>query len=419
MRIAIPGERVQEEVERAYRTLQKSVQIPGFRRGRVPRPVLRARYGESVRSEVLEDLVVKALNEAIEERQLEVVGEIELNPDLEEMQLPEDGSDLEFVADLEVRPEIPLPELSELQVDKTPVDVPEEEVDRFLERLREAYAELVDPEEPRPAQEGDVVFTDWKLFREDREEPITQQENYAVELGTGQVLEEIERTLLGAQVGETREAQITYPEDYPNPELAGKTARMLLTVKRIAEKRLPELDDEFAKTLNYESLQALRAAQWNRLVEARKRQKREQQRQDLLNQLIERADFPVPESLVQRQARYLAALELRRREESGQSVQEVDFQALVESHREQAERSIREEWILEEIARRERIEVSDAEVRAVVVAEARGRGEDPDQLEDRLRQEGRWESYRQALRDARVVELLIERAAQRPTIVTP
>jgi len=416
LRIEIPAERIQEELETSFETIQKNAQIPGFRRSRAPKAVVRARYGEAARADVLNKLVPEACQQAIEETGISVVGEMTLHPPIEQMQIVP-GENLAFALEVEVKPEIALPDLSTLEVDKRPVDVSTDEVETYLTSLRESHAEFHDLETPRPVEPSDAVYVSW--VERDAETNALLHEYEEVLLEPARATKEgyyraVLEAVIGMQQGESK--TITFQTN-PDDASAPQTTSVTITVQRIGKRVVPELDDTFARSLNYENVAHLRSGLWNLLVERAKRAKREAQQRELMDQLIARTSFEVPESVILQQQRDLFVSVLEERRRAGTDTTEEELVELFDRLRDSAEKIIRRNWLVEEIAKAYNIAVRDDEVSLYLRQEARTTGQDPDKLEARIRAMDRWEYLRNELRAERVLDLMIETAREKRQLI--
>ncbi len=417
LHIQIPAEDVRKQYADAVANVAKTVQIPGFRPNRVPKSLVRARYGTAIKTDVLQDIVPAACQEAVEENKLVIVGEVTLAPTLDEMELPEEET-LDFTLEVEVKPPLDIPTYTSLEVDRTTADVPGEEVDEYVERLRQSRATYEDLEEARPAATGDTVYLDWRVQLVGADEEYSHQHDYMVEVGSGSMFDEVDEALVGLSPSDEKTVRVTYPEDFGNEELASKEADISVTLNRIATRVVPEVDEEFAKSLEFDGVEQMRAAYWNRLIDLRKSELRAQQERDLVDQLIEKTEFDVPEALIEDRQRELLTREFQGRQARGADMEGIDSDQLVEDSRKAAERSVREEWVLDEIAQNEEIEADEAEVDRQIGRDAAQAGMDVAEYSERVEEANRRDGYERFVRDRQVFELLIEQAADKNIIIT-
>lgn len=406
LHIEIPAERVRETFQKTLETLQRNVQIPGFRRSRAPMSAVRARYGSAAQADVIEKLVPEVCQEAIEKEGLLVVGEVTLQPPMNQMKIVE-GKPLKFTLDVEVKPEVPLPDLTRFEVDKRPVDVTPEEVEAYLNRLREEYAPFEDLETSRPVALTDAVYVDWSERDVTHGNLLFERQDLLVEPAKGEqsFYRTVFEALVGMELGESKTVVV-------------ENRAVTVTVKRIGRRILPELDDTFARSLNYRDVDHLRSSAWNILVEEAKRKQRDQQSRQLLEQLIGQSSFEVPESLIVRQQREMTMQEITARQRFGIATADEELARIFERHRTSAENLIRRDWLFEEIAKKYDIHVSDSEVSLYLRERARTLGQDPDKYEARHRAaEEEWEHIREQLRNERILDFMIQQAQEKRQLI--
>ena len=296
--VTVPAEEVDKSMNDAFKRLGGKVKLKGFRPGKAPRRILEQYYGMQVSLETAEALVSQAYGPALEESGLEPVAQPSLDYDP-----PQKGQDFSFEVTLDVRPEFELDPavLKTLELKQPDLAVTDEEIDRRLEELRERQAVLAPLEEDRPAQAGDVLVVDYASF--DGDEPVEQgeAENVELELGKGQVQEEIEVALVKAKVGDQVSATVSYDDRAANEKVRGKDIRFDLTVKAMKKKVLPELDDEFASSLSpeFETLDALKDRMRQDLDRMYDDQRNAALRDQIMDKIRGLAEFDLPGSLVQ------------------------------------------------------------------------------------------------------------------------
>ncbi|BCX87816.1 trigger factor [Methylomarinovum tepidoasis] len=294
--IEVPEEKVQAEVDTRLKSLARRVKVDGFRPGKVPPRIVRQRFGKQVREEVVYDLIGASLREAIEAQELKIAGEPKITP----TELAE-GKGLKFEAELEVYPEIELAAIEELEIAKPVCEITEADVEAMIEKLREQKKtwETVD----RPAQEGDKVTLTFEALRDGEPVGEGKVEHFEVELGAGKMIPGFEDKLIGARAGDHLEFELTFPEDYHDEDLAGKTVLFKVDVEKVEEGRLPEVDAEFVKEYGVESgdveefRREVRANLERQLHTALKERIKER----VLDALFEKNPIPVPEGLVKQE----------------------------------------------------------------------------------------------------------------------
>jgi trigger factor len=357
VKVEVPWTKVNESLEVAYRNLQRTARVRGFRPGKVPRNVVKSLMGKSVERDVTTALVEEGLGEAVKQHELEPISVSHMDsPALAE------GQPWSFKAKLEVKPKIESVDTSSLVVERKLDAVADAEIARELEQMREQNAELVSPSEARPARRGDILTIDIDVKVDGAPRADLSSKDTRAELGSDRLLAEIEEGLDGASVGDQREVKLTFPGDYAHDALRGKQAEFKIHVKQQQEKVLPELDDELAKDLEHESLDALRADVRKRLTEAAQKRNESALREQLVEKLIDANPVPVPPSLIERQERVMLQELLQLQQMLGR---EIPFDE--EMHKEmkvRAERKIRAVLVLSALAEREKIAVSDDELEA-------------------------------------------------------
>src|SRR5712691_2185631 len=313
--ITVPADEVEDKVTRRLGELGRSIRIPGFRPGKVPLPLLRKRYGPAVGGEVLESAVQDSSAEAMREHNLRPA----LPPRVEIVSAAE-GADLEYKMSVELLPEMPEPDFSSLGLEKLIVDVPDEDIDRAVERIAEGQRKS-EPVE-RPAEEGDVLAADVVGRIGDEEIAGSRGEGRQIELGAAGLLPGFTDQLKGIGTGETREVRVTFPEDYGNPDMAGKEAVFEVAVKEVRHRLPATVDDELAKAVGLETLAELRQEVRQRMQRDYAGVARQRLKRGLLDKLAERYDFGVPPGMVEMEfnsiwAQYEADKERQKAAEAG------------------------------------------------------------------------------------------------------
>ena len=291
-KIVVPASEVEALVTRRLGEIGRSVRIPGFRPGKVPLPLLRRRFGPAVRGEVLESAVQDSSAEAIREKNLRPA----LPPQVEIVSAAE-GADLEYNISLEVLPELPEPDFSSLRLERLVAEVPDEDVEKALERIAEAQRKS-EPVE-RPAASGDIILADVVGRIGEEEIPGSRGEDRQIELGAEGLLPGFSDQLAGVAAGEKREVKITFPEDYGNPEMAGKEGVFEVSVKEVRHRLPAKIDDGLATEVGLETLAELRQEVRQRMQRDYGAVTRQRLKRALLDKLAEGYDFPVPPGMVE------------------------------------------------------------------------------------------------------------------------
>lgn len=393
LRVQVPWDRVHQGLESEYGKLQKSARIKGFRQGRAPRTVIVRLFSKSVREEVTSNLVNESVVEAVQKHELPVVS----TPVLKEAPQVVDGTGLSFTVKVEVRPTIESLDTS-LELVRRVKPVTDADVDADLERKRQTHATVEPVEEARPSKKGDILTVDYTVSIDGEEQRDMAGDARSVELGSGQLLEEIEQGLTGAELGQARTITIARGADDANKELAGKTVVFTMTVKSMKERRVPALDDEFAKDVgDYETLAQLRDKTRADLEESAKAQAERALRDLAIERFVEKNEIPVPPSLLDQQVRVMAQEFLQLFQMMGQKPNLTS--AMVEEMKPRAAAKVRAALLLGELSRKEGITVSPEEIEAKLkeMAEKSGKhiaklrveytGDKREQLETQLLEE--------------------------------
>lgn len=297
LEIEVEAEQFDKAINKAYRRLVQKYNVPGFRKGKTPRQIFERYVGkEIILEEAMESVVPEAYYKAVAETGIEPIEQ----PKVDVVQA-EEGKPVVFKATVQVKPEVVLGQYKEVEVINPSTEVPVEEVDKALERLQQRHAKLLTLEEGT-VEKGDTAVLDF-LGKVDGE-PFKGGEgrDYSLEIGSGSFIEGFEDQLIGVTVGETRDINVTFPENYQATELAGKEAVFIVTVKGIKRKEMADLDDEFAKDVSeFDTLEELRADISNRLKEAAEERAKFQLRQEVVSKIVEGTEIEVPEPMVDSQ----------------------------------------------------------------------------------------------------------------------
>ncbi len=291
-KIVIPAGELENQVNDRLTQLGRSIRLPGFRPGKVPQSLLRQRYGKAIRGEVLEHTVQESSAEAMREQNLRPA----LPPKVEIVSADE-GDDFEYTISVEVLPEVPAPDFNALGLERLSIEVPDDDVDKAVERIAEQYRKA----EPvkRAAKKGDVVVIDFVGKIGDVEFPGGKGENVSLELGSGQFVPGYEDQLVGGKAGQDRTVKVTFPENYGGPELAGKDAVFEVKVKEVREKQPAKIDDSLAAEVGLENLAELKQEVKERIARDYSMVTRQRLKRQLLDKLAEAYSFPVPPGMVE------------------------------------------------------------------------------------------------------------------------
>ena len=395
---------VREAWARAFSRVQREAKLPGFRKGKVPRSMIKLHFSDDVRQEVARHLIPDVYRQALAETQIKPVEE----PDLQEVRLEEDAP-LTFSAVVEVKPVIALGAYRGVAVSHTPKPLTDEEVEEALSQIREQHAEYNSVE--RAADLGDLVLVDYTLTPEGMDP--RSETGYAFIVGQGQVMPEMEEAVIGLVPGGSRQARLKFAEDHRNEALRGKPGEASVTVKEVKEKALPALDDDFAKAVgSFETLDALRTSLREQLEARRTRENRQALEEATLDVLLGAHEFPAPEALVLRQVAHMIehARERVRRQGVDPDRLPWDYQKLMGELRPSAEKAVKRTLLLEAIADKEGLAPAEADVDAEVERIAEASQRPAPAVRRAMEQSGDLEGLRLSLRERRTIDHLIEHA---------
>ena len=405
---ATPDE-VAPAVERAFERLAGEVKVPGFRQGKVPRKVLEARLdADQIREASLQEAVPLLWRQAMTESD---VSPISL-PDIEVRSYDDQG--LAFDALFEVRPEINLPDFSQISVERPQASVTDEELDEQLARLQDRFATLETV--TRPAHSGDFALIDLKGYVHDKEVPEASATDLLYEVGSERFVPELDRELEGKRQGDILKFNATLPETYPG-EFGGQEITFQVLVKEIRQKNIPALDDEFAKSASeFDTLDELRADVRTRIEDLKRVSADAEVRNRLLEKVIEQASVPVPEALANDEMSYRAARLSDQLRAAGVSLEQYlertgqTEEQITEDLRRQAERNVAAQLILDEVGKREELEASEEDVQAELLTHAQALQKEPEELRESLVSGGRLGALSADIIRRKALDLIVERA---------
>jgi trigger factor len=405
----VPAEEVSKSFRSVTRNYQKYAKIPGFRAGKVPETVVKRRFAEQIRKEVIDGLLPDRFNQAVRDLGVTPVGQ----PQVTELTVDE-GSPLHVKAVFEFIPAFSIEGYQNVTVPKPSVEITDDEVQQEMKQLRESRATIEPVEEDRAIVDGDWAQISYTGTVEgDAEAAPVAGEDTLLEIGGNDTVEAFSTALRGARAGETLNVAATYPAEYPEAKLAGKTVDYTIGVKGIKKRTLPELNDEFAKEVGaFESISELESRVRENLANRKQRSVEGETKDRLFAALIERFPFPVPESLVQEQVdarleRGLRALAAQGMEPD--QMRKLDFGRLRAAQRDSALAEVKTSLLLEKIAREEDVSVSEEEMDREIHLAALQSREPVDTLKVRLTQDGGLARIREQLKREKTAHLLYER----------
>ena len=415
--VEVPADLVGRGLQRAARALAKEMRMPGFRKGKAPPSLVIQRLGFGA---VLQDAIRESLPEWYEQGLLSSGISPVGDPNIEIVSAPEaEGEPLEFKFEIGVRPPAKLGEYKGLEVGKAEAEPTDEIVDREVERIREGFTKL-EPVE-RAAADGDVLLVDFEGLRDGKAFEGGKANDYLLELGGGQLIEGFEEQLGGAEAGDEREVEVTFPDDYQAEELAGEDAVFKVEVKEVREKVLPELDDDFASEASeFETLEELRADIAKRVSEAVDERAEQDFRVAAVDAAVDAATVEIPDLLVQARAeerwdrmeRQLAARGMD--PDTFLQMQGKTREELLEESKPDAARELEREAVLAAIAEAEAIEVAEEEMVEALAHTAEHERTTPEKLLARLRENGRDAMVREDIAVRKAIDLIAESAKPIP-----
>jgi trigger factor len=407
--VEIPAEEVARETETLVQKYQKLARLPGFRQGHVPASIIRQRFAEDLKSDVVEALVPRYFRREAEKQGLRPVSQ----PRVSDLHI-HDNEPLRFKASFDVMPEIKVEGYKELRAGKSEVQVSEEEIQESLNSLREQHATFTSVE-GRPLADGDFGQASLDGQPKDGEGKPVHMDEILIEIGGKNTMPEFTENLRGVSAGEERTFDVVYPQDSGDQRLAGRTFTYTVKVNAIKQKSLPDLNDQFAKELGeFSSLDEVRTRIREGMLAERERNAEREAKDKLVAELVQRNDFEVPESLVERQVdlrldrglRALAAQGMR-----AEDIKKMDINRLRAGQRDQAVQEVKASLLLEKIAEEEKIEVSGEEIDREIEALAKQSKQSPEAIRTRLTEDGALSRIQARLRSEKTLEFLYHQSA--------
>ncbi|MEV6099272.1 trigger factor [Nocardia sp. NPDC051981] len=383
--VEVPFEELKPDFDRAYKALAQQVRIPGFRPGKAPAKLLEARIGRgAVLEQVVNDVLPKRYSEAVIATEAKVIGQPEI-----EITKIEDGDELAFTAEVDIRPEITLPEFSSIAVSVDPIEITDEDIDEQLQSLRQRFGTLKSVE--RAIENGDFVSIDLSATVDGETVEEASTTGLSHEVGSGQLIEGLDEALIGLKEGESKDFTSTLVAG----EYAGKESVITVTVQSVKERELPEADDEFAQLASeFDTIDELKEDLKTRVERVKKVQQAGEIRDKVLEQLLETVEIPLPEGVVKAEvdavehdavhgfdhdeAKLAEALEAQ-----GSSLEEFK-----KDTKEAAEKSVKTQLLLDAVAEAENTQVGQDELYERIIFQAQRYGMSPDQFIQQIQQAG-------------------------------
>ena len=411
--VEVPAEELDKAIQAAYMKQKSKISVPGFRKGKVPRAMIEKMYGvEIFYDDAVNDILSKEYPKAAQESGLEIVS----RPSIDVVQI-EKGKDLIFTAEVAVKPEVTLGDYLGVPVKKADISVTEEEVSAEIEKERESNARMVTVE-GRAVEEGDTVVIDYEGFADGVAFEGGKGENHPLVIGSHAFIDTFEEQLIGKNAGDAVTVNVTFPEEYHAPELAGKPAMFQVRINEVKAKELPELDDEFAQDVSeFDTLAEYRESVHNKLIERKENEARRLQENEVIEKIIEGSQMEIPDAMVQTQAETMVDEFSSRIAQQGLSMEQymqftgMTQDKLMEQMKPDALKRIQSGLVLEAIAKAENIEVAQEDVDAEITTMAEMYGMEADKLQE-IMGDSEKDSIKKDLAIQKAVELIVEKAQE-------
>jgi trigger factor len=410
LELEIPAEDVSKAAERVAKEIARVAKVPGFRPGKAPVSLIKRRYADDIKGEVLHSLVPEKVEKAVAEQKLSPVSQ----PQVDRLDFTE-GQPLKFRAVFEVLPDFELGRYKGLDIEMPATQVTDEDVTKALEETRERAAAFA-PVEGRPVENGDFVQLKLIGTPEGGGDPL-QADSVLCHVGAEETMQPFNENLLGANVGDHKTFDVDYPADYPDAKLAGKKFHYAADIVGIKIKKLPELNDDFAKDVSdAATLDELKKKIRESLVHEHEHHRRDLQREKIIHALVTSHDFPVPESLVEHQKDVRLERVVRSLAQQGVDPRAVnlDWVSLRQRQEERAKEDVKAELIIDRIASSESIDATEEDVQHEIEHLAGHSGESAEAIRARLTKQGALDRMKAKLRSDKTLDWLAQNANVRP-----
>jgi trigger factor len=407
LELEIPAEEVSKASEKVAKEFAKMARVPGFRPGKAPLSLIKRRFAEDIKSEVLQNLVPETVEKAVAEQKLSPVSQ----PQVDKLEF-KDGEPVKFRASFDVLPEFTLANYKSLEIEMPEMNLTDEDVNKALAEMQQRVAAFT-PVEGRAVQNDDFVQVKLNGTPEGGGEPL-QAESVLCHVGAEETMEPFNENLRGANVGDHKDFDANYPADYPDAKLAGKLFHYSVDVLGIKTKKLPELNDEFAKDVSdATSLDELKTKIKESLEHERDHRQKDLQREKVIGELVKLHDFPVPESLVEHQMDVRLERVVRSLAQQGVDPRavNVDWVTLRRRQEDRAKDDVKAELVIDRIASEEEIEVTDEELDHEIEHMAGHAGESAEAFRARLTKQGALDRMKAKLRSDKTIDWLAENAS--------
>ncbi len=411
LRVEVPTDEFGKAVDDAYSRISKQLIVPGFRKGKVPKAVINSRVGkESVQQEALQKALPRYYVNAVKETEIEPVDQ----PEVDVIQVG-DGKPLIFTAKVRVKPEVKLSEYKGIKVKKQSTEPSEEETNEQIEAMRNNFASL-EPVEGRPVKESDFALINFEGFIDDKPFEGGSANDYLLEIGSGTFIPGFENQIVGMKKGEIKDIMVTFPEDYGNDQLAGKEARFRVLVKEIKEKKLQELNDDFAKQVGFDTVDELRADIQNKIRDVKNKHADSEFRGELIDKVTDATEVDVHNAMVENELDEMVeefAGDVKRQGLELDKYLELTgmtMEKLREDWHDRARNRVKSRLVLEAIARAENIEVTPEEVDNEIKKAAEATGRDFEEVKQIFLMKGTMGDLQKRLQIGKTIDWLVDNA---------
>lgn len=392
LEIEVALEDWQKAIEKAVKAIANEVKIPGFRKGKAPRKIIEKQVGKkAILDEAYEHVASAAFREALAQENIELAA----FPDFDTVTCEEDKP-LVFKATVTPKPEVTLGEYKNLKIEKKEVSVSDEDVDKHIEQMRQRHGKMVDAPADAVVADGDFTTLDFKGFVDDEPFAGGEGKDYPLQIGSGSFIPGFEEQLIGAKIGEERDVNVTFPEEYHAKELAGKPAVFKCTVRSIKNKELPELNDEFvAKVSTFKTVDEFKADVRKNLEKAEEQKNLNERRAACIETAANNVKVDIPEIMIEdRINQMIQEMEMRLSQQGLKLEQYLKFSGmemskLREDYKKTAEQNVKTDLMLEAVAKAEGIKVEDGDFEAEIAMMAKAYGATPIQVKKIIQEQGR------------------------------
>lgn len=408
--VEIEAEEIEKRVNESYKSLAKRARLPGFRPGKAPRKILEKYYGPQLLEDLSRDLVAETLPTAVEETKTIPVA----TPAIEKETL-KTGESFKYFAIMEVRPTFELQDYKGIEVEKEIVSVTDEDVGKQVEEIRRNSGNLTSVEEDRPVREDDYVLLDYEGFQGEKPLDDIKGENFLLREGSGDFHPDFEKSLIGQKKGDNANITVAFEENYRHAKLAGKTVDFKVKVKDIKVLELPELDDDFAKSLGgeFESLEQLKAKIQEEMIAREEKRAESEMKGRLLAKISESVDFELPESLVESETNFAIENVKRSLMRSGSDLEKAGIteDRMRDDFRPASEKRVKDMLILGEVAKQNELDISEEELSEGFKEMALNMGQDPQVVRSYYEASQALDAFRDRLLEEKTLNYLVEGAS--------